>query len=70
MKQIEDQFDSEWVLIVDPKTDEQFNVLKGRVRCHSRDKDKVYDAWHRMGPIKESAFLYIGEFPTDTQFLL
>ncbi|MEM1294834.1 MAG: hypothetical protein AAGH89_05670 [Verrucomicrobiota bacterium] len=69
MEEIEAQFDSEWVLIADPKTDDQLNVVRGRVRYHSKDRSSVDQAAIRMRS-KRDAILYIGEFPEDTQFLL
>ena len=40
--QIEAQFESEWVLIEDPQTNEALQVLSGKVRWHSKDRDEVY----------------------------
>ena len=40
--EIESSFDSEWVLVGDPVTDEALNVLRGKVLHHSKDRDEVY----------------------------
>ena len=40
--QIEERFDSEWVLIEEPQTDEALQVTAGKVRWHSKDRDEVY----------------------------
>ena len=40
--EIEKQFDSEWVLVEDPQTDENLEVLGGNMVAHSKDRDKVY----------------------------
>ncbi len=69
MDEIESQFDSEWVLIADPETDEQLKVLGGRVRFHSKDRGSVHRALGQLGE-KHNAVLYIGEFPKDMQFML
>lgn len=42
IEEIESQFDSEWVLIEDPKTDEGFKILGGKVLHHSKDRVEVY----------------------------
>lgn len=42
IEEIESSFDSEWVLVGDPVTDEAFNVRKGKVLHHSKDRDEVY----------------------------
>ena len=40
--EIEKRFESEWVLIEDPQTDEALEVRRGKVRWHSKDRDEVY----------------------------
>jgi hypothetical protein len=42
IEEIRSQFDSEWVLLEDPKTDEELNILGGKVLHHSKDRDEVY----------------------------
>ena len=41
-EELEARFDSEWVLLEDPEVDEQSRVVRGRVVCHSKDRDEVY----------------------------
>ena len=40
IEEIESRFDSEWVLIEDPRTDEQLKILGGKVLYHSKDAMK------------------------------
>ena len=40
--EIESQFESEWVLVEDPQTNNRLEVLGGKVRHHSKDRDEVY----------------------------
>ena len=40
--EIEAQFDGEWVLVGDPELDPYQKVARGKVLCHSRDRDEVY----------------------------
>ena len=67
--EIESQFESEWVLIQDPRTDEGLNVLAGRVLYHSKDRDEVYRKAVSLRP-KRSAIVYTGEIPEETAVVL
>jgi hypothetical protein len=67
--EIKSQFDSEWVLIADPRTDEDLNVLGGRVLHHSKDRDEVYRKAVSLRP-KRSALIYTGEIPEETAVVL
>lgn len=69
MAEIEDQFDSEWILVEEPQTDESLRVLRGRVLHHSPDRDEVYQAAVRLRP-KRSAILYTGKMPENTAVVL
>jgi hypothetical protein len=53
------QFDSEWVLVVEPELDERLEVLRGEVACHSKDRDEVYRKALELTPVR-SAILYTG----------
>ena len=67
--EIESQFDSEWVLIEDPRTDEQLKVLGGRVLYHSKDRDEVYRKAVSLRP-RRSAVVYTGQIPEETAVVL
>ena len=67
--EIESQFDSEWVLVDDPKTNDRLEVLKGMVIHHSKDRDEVYRKAVALRP-KRSAILYTGEIPEGTEVVL
>jgi hypothetical protein len=69
IEEIESQFDSEWVLIEEPKTDEDLKVLGGRVLHHSKDRDEVYRKAVSLRP-KRSAVIYTGEIPEETAVVL
>ncbi len=69
IEEIESQFDSEWVLIEDPRTDDALNVLGGTVLHHSKDRDEVYRKAVSLRP-KRSAVVYTGEIPEDTAVVL
>ena len=67
--EIESQFESEWVLVENPQTNETLEVLGGRVRCHSKDRDEVYRKAVELRP-KRFAMLYTGTIPKDTAVVL
>ena len=67
--EIETTFESEWVLIEDPETNEAFEVQRGNVRCHSKDRDEVYRKAVELRP-KRFAMLYTGEIPKDAAIVL
>lgn len=69
IEEIESQFDSEWVLIEDPRTDEALAILGGKVLHHSKDRDEVYRKAVALRP-KRCAVLYTGEIPEDTAVVL
>ena len=67
--EIESEFDSEWVLVDEPETNEQLEVLKGKVLHHSKDRDEVYRKAVNLRP-KRSAILYTGTIPEGTVVVL
>ena len=69
IKEIEDQFEREWVLVEDPKTNEALEVTRGNVICHSKDRDEVYRRAVALRP-KRSAILYTGRMPEDAAIVL
>ncbi|MBI4483061.1 MAG: hypothetical protein HY652_09245 [Acidobacteria bacterium] len=67
--QIEAQFESEWVLVEDPQTNEALEVQGGKVRWHSQDRDEVYRKAVELRP-RRFAMLYTGKMPQDTAIVL
>ena len=67
--EIEAKFDSEWVLVEDPKTDEALEVHRGTVRWHGKDRDEIYRRAVEMRP-KRFAIVYTGKMPQDTAIAL
>jgi secreted Zn-dependent insulinase-like peptidase len=70
MREIEQQFDSEWVLIDKPETNEVQQVLRGEVVFHSKDRKAIHERVMQMPRPRRIAVLYIGEPPPGTIFLL
>lgn len=67
--EIESQFESEWVLVIAPQTNDLLEVQSGKVLCHSKDRDEVYRKAVEMRP-KRFAMLYTGTIPQDTEIVL
>ncbi len=51
------RFPDEWVLVGDPETDENMQVLSGEVLWHTKDRDELYRKARELRP-RESAILY------------
>lgn len=69
IEEIRSQFESEWILIQDPETNDALEVLSGKVIHHSRDRDEVYRRAVSLRPTR-SAVVYTGEIPEDTAVVL
>jgi len=69
IEDIKSQFESEWVLIGDPQTNDALEVLGGKVLHHSKDRDEVYRKAVALRP-RRSAVIYTGEIPEDTAVVL
>ncbi len=67
--EIEDRYDSEWVLLAEPEVDEQLRVVRGRVVCHSKDRDEVDRKMIELR-LKSAATLYTGKMPENTAIVL
>ncbi len=63
------QFESEWILVENPQTNDALEVLKGKILHHSKDRDEVYRKAVALRP-KRSAIVYTGEIPEDTAVVL
>ena len=69
LAQIEAQFDSEWVLVEAPQTNDALEVQSGKVRWHSKDREEVYRQAVVLR-LKRFAILYTGKMPEDTAIVL
>lgn len=69
ISQIERQFESEWILVEDPQTNEAREVQSGKVRWHSKDREEVYRQAIELRP-KRFAMLYTGKMPENTAIVL
>ena len=69
IKEIETRFDSEWVLLENPVTDETHQVLSGQVLAHSPNRDEVDRRLLAARP-RHYAMLYTGRLPEDAAIVL
>ena len=69
MEEMRTRFESEWILIEAPQTNEALEAVSGKVLCHGRDRDEVYRQAVARRP-KRSAMLYTGQMPADTAIVL
>lgn len=69
LEEIERRFDSEWVLLEDPETTPDLEIIRGKVLWHSKDRDEVYRKAIELRP-KHSAILYTGTIPEDMAVIL
>jgi hypothetical protein len=69
IKEIEDRYPSEWILVGDPVTNDALEVLSGTVLWHSPDRDEVYRKAIELRP-KRSAFLNTKVIPEGTVIIL
>ncbi len=67
--EINDRYDSEWVLLDQPETDESHDVMSGQVIAHSKDRDEVYRRAVELRP-RRFAILYTGEIPENAVIVL
>jgi hypothetical protein len=62
LKEIEERYAPDWVLIADPEIDDKLEVVRGKVIFHSPVRDEVWDKARELG-IDGAAVRYLGEYP-------
>jgi hypothetical protein len=67
--EIKSKYDSEWVLIEDPQTNEALEVQSGKVLYHNKDRDEFDRKALGFHP-KRFAVLYTGKPPEGMEFAL
>ena len=68
-QEIEEAFDSEWVLIEDPDLTSAQEVIRGRVVFHGPDKEDLYSILEELRP-SCSAIRFVGRLPDDFEMIL
>lgn len=69
MEEIERLYDGEWVLLDEPRVDEQDTVVAGRLICHSPDVDEVHRAAMTLRS-RDSAVFYMGAPREEVEYAL
>jgi len=69
VKEIEDQYPSEWVLIEDSQVDEPLDVIWGKVIWQSADRDEVDRKAIELRP-KSPTTLYTGAWSENMEYVL
>lgn len=67
--EIKSQFEDEWILVENPRTDSDMQVEGGQVVAHSKDRDEVYRHAVATKP-KRFAIVYTGSIPEGTAIVL
>lgn len=67
--EMQSEFESEWILVDEPETDENLTVRRGKVVWHSKDRDEVYRKAIELRP-KRFAMLYTGKPEKDSAVIL
>jgi hypothetical protein len=67
--EIGQQYQDQWVLVVDPVTDTALELQGGSVAWHSGDREEVYRKAIELHPPR-FAVLFVGEMPDDTAIVL
>jgi hypothetical protein len=68
-EEIKLRYDGEWVLIAYTETDEDLQVVKGKVIAHSANKEDIYQALESATD-QPLAIEYMGQVPEDLAFIL
>ena len=64
LAEIENRFDGEWILVEDPEYNHDDEVIRGKVLCHSKNRDDIYARAMELRP-KRSASIYTGPIPGE-----
>jgi hypothetical protein len=69
MDELKVRYPDEHVLLADPQTNEQMQVVSGRVLWHGKDRDELYRKALELRP-QHSAFVYTRTTPDKTIYML
>lgn len=69
LAEMEQRFESEWILVVDPELDESGEVVQGTVAFHSKDRAEIDRKDIELRP-RSAAYVYTGATPDNVAFAL
>ena len=64
LEEIKQQYDGEWVLIVNPMFDENLEVIEGEVWAHSTNVEMIYRSLS-VSKGHPASIEYMGDLPED-----
>ena len=64
LEEIKQQYDGEWVLIVNPRFDENLEVIEGEVWAHSTNVEMIYRSLS-VSKGHPASIEYMGDLPED-----
>lgn len=70
IEEIRENYPNQWVIIADTESDQDFNVIKGKVIAHSSERDKIDQALIDYAQIPSLAIEYTGSIPEDYAVML
>jgi hypothetical protein len=68
-EEIKKNYNGQWVLIAYSETDEDLQVVKGKVIAYSTNREDIYQALELAGE-QPLAIEYMGQVPEDLAFIL
>lgn len=60
-----DRYPREWVLIANPESDDEWNVIRGEVLAHSPEREEIDKALTTFKHIQSISIEYTGPLPED-----
>lgn len=69
LAEINERYESEWVLVGDPQLDSQLTLVRGQVLFHSKSRDEVDRKDLELLP-ESAAIIYTGQLPHDAAVVL
>ncbi len=73
LAEMQQRYDGEWVVVINPVQDDDLEVLSGQVIAHSPDRDEMHQQvreYQRTTPFTRSASLCFAPVPDGMSILL
>jgi hypothetical protein len=72
LEQMKERYPSQWLLVHNTKTAENFDLIEGEVIAHAVDRDTIYDAIAKERKTRTGTLSieYTGPIPNDLAFIL
>lgn len=71
IEQVNEQYDGEWVFLIDCTTDKDGNVLGGEVAIHSKSRDEVFRGMQKYKKVDTLfSIRYAGKLPEGVEVIL